>query len=300
MLMDVQEIVSPANLGVVLDQFKTFALARGWVLDGDSGGVFQLRSTGFGNQNMIFRFQGLYTDTYAYYGRLTIAGVSPLTPAFSTSMTTGVYTATGAYAQMSIRGAGAFKAWIMGNNRFLAIVQQNNEYSCTIVTCGSFDLFDTSRNDGFFATFNYGSGGYLWDTTLSNQYNYSVTPGSNFAYSQNSVWLYGAGRNNGYYRPNLFIGYASSGADGDFDSLKDFYKNGTLMPYSGGRLVVQSTVYGLDPNASLWRPIGRLPWCLMYFTGLTPGQTIDFGGDTYKVFPSMYMPHPFGWAVKVA
>lgn len=301
MLMDVQEIVSPANLGTVLDAFKTFAQARGWTLDGDSSGVFQLSSTGFGSQSLVFRFQGLYESTYAYYGRLAVAGVSPLTPAFSTSMTSGVFTATGSYAQMSLRGAGAFKAWIMGNSKFLGIVYQNNEYSSTIVTCGSFDLFDTSRVDGNFATFNYLANGYLWDTLTQAEYLYFVTPGSNFASGQSSVWLYGAGRATSSFKPNLHIVHSGSGGVlGSFDSLIGLYDSGMSLSYSGGRLILRPTVYGLDSGASIWRPIGKMPWCFLKMTGLTPGQTIDFGGDTYQVFPSMYMPHPFGWAVRVS
>lgn len=298
--MDVFEINQPADLGVVLTQFKAFAIARGWVLDGDSSGVFQLRSTGFGNQNMIFRFQGLYTSTYAYYGKLIIAGISPLTPSFVANMTTGVYTATSGFNEMSIRGAGAHKAWIIGNSKYLAIVCQNNEYSCTVISGGTLDLFDTSRDDGYFATFNYGNWGYRWDSLVASEYRYFVTPGSNLGYSSsNSLWLYGAGRPSSFFKPNLSIGYLED-VGGGFDSLADCFKNGAMMPYSGGRFVVYPTMYGLDPNASLWRPIGKLPWCLLKFSGLTIGQTLDFGGDTYRVFPSMYMPHPYGWAVRVS
>lgn len=301
MVMDVQEIISPADLGAVLDQFKAFAVARGWVLDGDSGGVFQLRSTGYGNQNMIFRFLGQYTTTYAYYGLMTVIGISPLTPAFSTSMTAGAFTSTGTYQQISIRGAGAHKAWIIGNSKFLAIAQMNNEYSMSSFAVGSFELFNESREDGFFVTLPKGTSGvFSWDTTVSAYYNSHLIPGTQFyGVGSTFAWLYGAGRSDTNIRSNFYY-YNIGGYGGFFDSLSDFIINGMSMPYSGSRVLVKPTAYGLDSSFSLWRPIGKWPWYVLKFAGLTPGRTIDFGGDTYMVFPSMYIPHPYGWAVRIS
>jgi hypothetical protein len=301
MLMDVQEINLPSDLGAVLDQFKAFALSHGWTLDGDSSGVFQIRSPGFGNQVMIYRIYGQYTGTYDYYGLLTIAGVSPLTPAFSTSMYTGVYSSTGTYHQLSIRSSGAYKAWIIGNDKILMLVQMNNEYSCTSMAIGSFDLFDTTRNDGYFVAVSKGQGAlYLWDSLTSSQYNGFVIPGGNFlGVGAIHTWLYGAGCNDASVKSNFYM-YNITAIGGSFDSIADLAVNGMAMPYSGIRFMARPTAYGLDNSAGLWRPVGRWPWYVMKFTGLTPGQVLDFGGESYKVFPSMYMPHPWGWAVRVA
>ena len=301
MLMDVQEIILPEDLGAVLNQLKTFALARGWTLDGDSDGVFQLRSSGFGNQAMIFRFKGQYTLTYAYHGLVEVIGVSPLTPAFSTSMTTGAFTSTGDYATISIRGTGAHKAWIVGNSNVLMLIQQNNEYSCTSLVVGSFDLFDTSRNDGFFAIHaRWASYPYKWDTLTAGEYQVFVIPGVNLhVTSMYHTWLYGERRSGSAIKSNLIVSYGSS-VEGVFDSLADALTNGSAMPYSGNRVIFQPTIYGYDSSASLWRPIGKLPWHYLKFDGLKPGETLDFGGDTYMAFPSMYIPHPFGWAVRVS
>ncbi len=301
MIMDVQEIIQPADLGAVLDQFKTFALARGWTLDGDSSGVFQLRSSGFGNQAMIFRFKGQYTGAYAYYGIMEVIGVSPLTPAFSTSMTTGAFTATSSYVQVSIRGAGAHRAWIVGNSKVLGLIYQNNEYSCTSFMAGSFDLFDTGRSDGYFAGHSrYNNGAYTWDSTNPSEYRYFTHPWANGSMTAvNTSWFDGAGRNYNAVKPN-FANTAVDTVSGAFDKLGDLLQAGSGLGYAGGRLLIRPTVYGYESGASLWRPIGKLPWCFLKSAGLSPGQTIRFGGEDYVVFPYMYIPHPYAWAVRVS
>jgi hypothetical protein len=301
MIFDVQEMVAPADFGVVLAAFKAFALAHGWTLDGDSSGVFQLSSPGFGNQKMIYRFQGQYTGSYAVYGVLTMIGVNPGTPAFSTSMTTGAFSSTGAYNQVSLRGSGAYKAWILGNDKALVLVQQNNEYSCSNLVVGSFDLFDTTRDDGYFLTHSRGySSLYPWDSLTSTQYNTYLFPGTTFyGVGVTHTWFYGAGRNDSAVRSNFYM-YNVNTPGGAFDHMGDFISGGLMTPYAGGRFVVRPTAYGLDSSASVWRPIGQWPWYLLKFTGLVPGQVLDFGGENYMVFPSMYMPHPYGWAVRVA
>jgi hypothetical protein len=245
------EIISPSDFGVVLDAFKAFALAHGWTLDGDSSGVFQLSSPGFGNQKMIYRFQGLYTGTYAVNGILTMAGINPGTPAFSTSMTTGAFSSTGAYNQVSLRSAGVYKAWILGNDKVLFLVQQNNEYSCSSLAVGSFDLFDETRDDGYFLTHSRGySTLYLWDSLSSSQYNTFLFPGSTFfGLGTTHTWLYGAGRNDSTIRSNFYM-YNITSPGGAFDSMIDFIVNGISIPYAGVRFMVRPTAYGLEDRKS--------------------------------------------------
>jgi hypothetical protein len=216
-------------------------------------------------------------------------------------MTTGAFTSTGTPQQISIRGAGAHKAWIIGNSKFLAVAHMNNEYSMSSFAVGSFELFNESRDDGFFVALPKGETGVSnWDTTVSSGYNRKLIPGAQFyGVGVTFAWLYGSGRNDAGVRSNFYY-YDIAGYGGHFDSLSDFIFNGASMPYSGGRMLVKPTVYGLDSSFGVWRPIGRWPWCVVKFAGLAPGQTIDFGGDTYMVFPSMYIPHPYGWAVRIS
>ena len=328
MLVNYAEHANPTSHKDVFQKIKAFAVAQGWNLQDeqiskewlwDSGnskydfltGVedyIYLSSTGrHAAQDIHMRFRLQSTGIDPSEERVLMAAINPtdytIDDQDSTHPVYQNYYGGTTISRLSLSPGTTTKLWVLGNSWFIfAVLQMATEFA-PMWGFGTIDLYDPAEDEMIWGpSSNFYTGGVWneWYDYATQQawigacpFNFEGTSGGSYPYFP--WWWRGAGRGTQYIRHSTHWNWQES-FSGNFNRMDRFmvYNN-----FTGKRTLTKPTIYALHTDG-LWRAMGSYPFYMMYSNGLSFGQNLDFGGETYKCFPGVYSTNDYGIAFRIA
>jgi len=278
----------------------------GWVAGNKD--FLECKSTGHGSQKLCFRFymdagdgtrrllyyQGIKPDNWIY--KDTVSTIPHLQDTYNTTWT-----------YMSIpQGAFSNGCWFFGNKRILIAILGFAASHIATFAVGipelNKELQDETQISCVFNGCQSGtSSTYYWDNFLNNLTNWNsflTYVATNLSIT--SLWWKGSARYIGYSAGGFLctnICYNKDVVTGVFDYSDKLLR---YNAYSGKRTAIQPTAFFRDPSTLFWYVGGAFQFAWIHFSGLSMGQKIKFGSDTYIVFPSLTMSNLYGMAFRVS
>jgi len=310
---------APTSHKDVLSKFRTFAFDQGWTIDSyqvskdwtgswvaGTSDFLQISSTGYGTQDIInrFHFEGTGVDPLAeecYF--------SGTKPGFGTPAS--IATIPVKQDQLSASGnlsiglpSGAhIGCWFFGNDKILIAVDQVTTTFAIFWICGSIEMFDPSQDCFVSFTslwkyyvfekyYNAGSNPSAWSSPWFD----TIATGTT---STCRYWWDGAARNYTEIKISSGFTYDDSPNPNGVGFTKLSYAV-QANAFSGKRVLIKPTVFGKIASTGLWYPVGTLPLYNMVYSGLTFGEQLDYGGETYICFPNCFQSRKYGTAFRIA
>jgi len=334
MLLDYEHHAGPTSHKNILSLFHSFAKARGWAVDDYRTGVrweksgakyewvpvtsgniedfLQISSTGFGSQNMVFRFrfEGDGSDPQAE--KVTITGIDPGHTGLDDSSSTHPvlqHAYTHSYIQNMTMSPGTTPGvWFFGNKKYLIAICRHTTELWIGWYVGTIELFDPTETDAYWCvTSSYMYGHYYkWYDAADNKY-YFLAPWNNIV-NYDSWWWGGAGRGqtrsypdsltsgNTYIANNLNIDVPDN-PQGVFDRQISLLQSNQ---YAGRRMLIKPTFYASRASDRNIFPLGTLPFYYLEYTGYNMGDKIIYGNEEYLVFPNVFQSRRYGNAFRIA
>jgi len=326
-LLNYTHHTNPTSHHDIISKFRTFALARGWASDyyynnsiqwGATGSSppygwisgseshLQMSITGPGSQNIVFRMIGEHELSDAQHEYVYLTGVDPdndtmdgNSSAQPEAASQGAYN-SGYTNKFSMSPSTVPNFWIFGNDEVLIGVVEVQTGFCHSWMLGVPEFFAGSEaEDCMFAIVSQTTNAVVkWYDAFNSDYAMFYGPSDMVAggSSYNTFWWEDAAANT---LVNTTIRMTSSQVQGQ-GYYNDMSYAVNLNTWSGKRPLIKPTLYGQSRTSGLIRPIGNLPVYYTVFQGLAPGDTLDYGSETYMFFPHSYFYREYGWAVRIA
>jgi len=297
----------------ILEKLKAFAENEGWTIDhyhvnkewvDTGGGVYGFQTdTNYENFLQItgnpdntnlectFRFRSTTLNTGTIDPYIGVSAQSSVTKPLDTSSSS--HPASALLAGMSsykywhsVYDGAQASTWIIGDDRFLAVVMKCDNTFYQIISVGEIDCFDNSFDSGgFIGSTLHLDWWYQW-------YDYTVWFAP-FGTNANNIIVGGTDVKAAVYSTNLFETTNSGYPFNEYNIVN--YDN-----LGGGvKGMVRPIIYVKDVADSAPRPIGQLPVFFLNGSGLFAGQVLDRGSEKYIVFPSCQLALKQWWAMRV-
>lgn len=313
---------APTSHKDVLSKFRTFAFDRGWTIDAyevskdwlgpspytwkaGTSDFLQISSNGYGTQDIIARFHFKGTGEDALAEQCYFSGVKPGfgTPVNTLSTIPVKQNSYSLYSDASIGlpSGSHIGCWFFGNDKILMAVDQITTTFAIFWWCGSIEMFDPAQ-DCFVMFTSLTTANYIKYYNAVSQQSYWNSPWFDILAISTGLgqyWWDGAGRN--YSEMKITSGFTY--ADSPSPSGVGFTKLSYVVQanaFSGKRVLIKPTVFGKITSSGLWYPVGTMPLYHMVYSGLTFGEQIDYGGETYICFPNCFQARKYGTAFRIA
>lgn len=309
---------NPAGHKDILSKFKTFAQAQGWTIDqyltsqewkynagtyewmAGNEDFLQIRSAGYGNQNMVYRFRAFGEGSDPQAEKLYVKGIDPNHTAIESISTHPVdqnaYNTAVYVSYLSLSPGTTPTLWLFGNDKILIMINKTTTEFIQGFVVGSPELFDPAEDEGFFvATSTNGNNyNYKW-YDYASQSSYYNSPFYGYP-NQTLAWYDGAGRSSTDWKYNAEF-YYNDNPGGSFNKLT---RAVGANNFTGKRTLIKPTVFVKRQSDGVWFPLGTLPVYLIEFAGLTIGETLTYGTEQYLAFPNSITTRKYGFAVRIA
>ena len=330
-----------------LAKLRTFAIAQGWDgndyrtnvewdvaypytgwLAGD-GDFLQLTSTCYGScDKAVYRFYAENQDASEDLLHHCAHTTNVYDAAVSTWPVRAWYGGQNCWAadddywgtSMPSSDHGIDKMWLFGNQYYIYVVCQFDDYLMPTWHFGSIDLYPEhqSRTDCAF----YGSSNWQFDIDSDSQTGdwswalrarYRWGPGLLFGFPYilygtdrpNDV-VYFSGQGQNWDDEGASYSYWPEFAGSSFTSRKEngaynFCKNVLeVTGYSAKRLGFRVDFFAKDTDAGDIVPLGKTPFYVIPFNGMSPGESVTYDGKTYLCFPFIFTWWNRGYAFRIA
>lgn len=307
---------SPTSHKDVLSKLRTFAVAQGWSSDeyltnkGWSNGwiagtadFLQLSTNGYGTQDAIVRFyfEGAGVDALCEPCRFrgTLPGKGTYNPTSATNaVDQDTYYSYGLFNMPQLPSGNHVGVWFFGNDKFIMCIDRVSTTTCVSWMFGIPELFDTT--DVFYGIQTSAINGVSNPKyyNINTQPTYWNAPWNEiFAASSTIPYYYdGAGLTIGKVKLSSSISYSDTqGASAGFTTLFPMLQKNV---YSGKRVLIKPTIFG-KLQSDLWKPVGTLPLYHLNYDGLTFGEQIVYGAETYICFPNCIQSRKYGVAFRI-
>lgn len=305
---------SPTSHKDVLSKLRTFAIAQGWSSDeyltnkGWSNGwisgtadFLQLSTNGYGTQDAIFRFYFEGAGVDALCEPCRFRGITPGSGTYNpTSATNAVdqnnYNNWATYNMPQLPSGTHVGVWFFGNDKFIMCIDRVSTTTCVSWMFGVPELFDTtdvcyciqtsllSNNTKYY---NINTQPSYWNAP----WNEVVSLSSASPYYYDGAYAQASG-----IKLSSSISYSDTqGGSAGFTTLFPMLQKNV---YSGKRVLIKPTIFGKLQSA-LWKPVGTLPLYHLNYDGLTFGEQIIYGSETYICFPNCIQSRKYGVAFRI-
>lgn len=324
-------IESPAQF---LAYLNAFAVAQGWTTvewrentqwTGSPGSYdwaagdetyLEISSDGYGVQPLRYRFRLDPDDSSNLW--IYISAARPDTPAYSNLQSAhpvaqaGASWWNGVRQRMSIPNGRFPSAWFWGDDKIIIAIMQVSAILYQSFAIGLPRLFSEFQSNTELHCLWVGSFSYRDETFNRYWHNFESNQHLNFLWCfagglwsspESSVFWWdgearGASQECGASMRILRGGSWASPTwteSGEYPLCKNVICNNT---WTGKRVGISPVFFikdftGLSP-AYPDQPIGTLPFVYLPWSGLSPGETVTFGLDKYKVFPLNYYLDEYG------
>ncbi len=319
----------------LISKLRSFGLANGWssleyqtnVIWEDDGGwgwgtgsedFLDIRSTGYGNQALRYRFR-VRTDP-AVTGESSdhwVNAYANFNTAYSAVSTHpsqqnrwGGWPSN--YGRMVLPSGSIYKVHFIGDETLIVCVMELSPLVSWSFGIGTWELFPEFQNTDQAMMYRSGINTYRvqdWqvfiNSTTSNRTYFSTWCGDMYVVymTDHTPW----------YMFDTAFTY-QNGCDSlecrnceDAVEVQDLAGRGFRQrrllgsnPFSNARPMIQPSLYLEDPNQGDRNIcVGNEPYYYCVFTGLSVGQFLEHGSDTYVVFPWVDYHRTIGWAMKV-
>lgn len=325
MLLNEQIHYSVTGSKDMLNKLRQFAIAQGWTADyyqansewdtslpygwisGNTDNL-QLFSSGYGNQNMIYRFRA--------YNRISgqdLFDFRSIEPANRThsSITThplnqnawnagfpAYYAPIGTNDFERIRRFslpdGTFDLYLYGNEKVIFVIAKVSTATLITFTFGTFDLFrdwqsTTELNYLMWPQLYYGDHISTWDNMLDNKDDWKDLYGaiSDYVYNSNyyqCIYWEAAGRTANHLCSN-YSPYANTQINAVPGYFNKALNSLVYNSFTNKRVAFNSTFFIKNDTTDAWYPLGISPMAYVNGLNLEIGDQIDFGSETYRCFP---------------
>lgn len=301
----------------VLSKLRTFALAQGWSVgywhqnsiwssDGDGTYSFahagsednlELRSNGYGLQNLVYRFRKSNNDALADW--INMSMIDPNNDTINDTLSTAPYLqnrenwTSQVYCSMP---ASSFpEMCLIGNDKVIYVHNRYNSIFCPSWGFGTPELIpeEGAVEDEFNWYWIQNLTGTDWDQITSPALAASwFGPFSNFTRN-----YYMNGQSNLYEESftTMFPNYLENWTD------KWSQRQHLIMPngFSGYRNIVSVPWFRENMSTGVFRCMGHSPIYYIPWAGLTWGELITRGSESYIVFPHLWTTSLYGVAWRV-
>lgn len=314
--------VAPSSPTDILLKIKEFLDALGWTITewrtncawntsspygwlAGTQSFLQVKTTGYGNQNAIYRFQavddGLYNGCSEASGgsiannwaggQIRYSMVDPRYPTYATSATVprdqNSLISIGAsynryYSALRLPAGAAVKMWLFGNDKFCWVAIQLSATYITHIAFGVPELLNQAWPGGQFIYVAGRPGDSFWecwwgygmDVNNSMHPCYGYIPG---VYTANQVT-----------HPALHYALNNRPGESGRVAIGPASMEQVLIPssWSGIRPMLQEPMYYYSTAEGVYRQHAVAPWCRCAFMGgLAIGEELTYGAETYVVLP---------------
>lgn len=309
----------------MLDKLRQFAIAQGWTADyyetnkewdsvtpygwkSGSKDHLQLFSSGYGNQNMIYRFRTYNRtsgqDLFDFRSvepssrNHSLVTASPLEQDVWNIGFPFYYSEMGEIDYNRIRRFslpdGTFDLYLYGNEKVIFVIAKVSTTTLITFTFGTFDLFrdwqsTTELNYLMWPQWYYGDHISTWSNILNNKDDWKGPYGaiSDIVFVEAKyqlIYWEAAGRPSTHlcssYGP--LANSAINGVPGYFNKALN-----TLVynSFTNKRVAFNATFFIKNDTTNAWYPLGLSPMAYVNGLNLEIGDQIDFGSETYRCFP---------------
>ncbi len=300
----------------------------GWIAG--SGDFLQLTSTCYGScDKAVYRF---YAFNYAANEDI-LYNTAHTTDSYSTNTATWPTSSSnslcqdrwGAYdnqhfTSMPSSVHGIDKAWFFGNGNYIYAVAQYDDYLIPTWHIGTIDLYSDyqSRTDCAFCGWSMWNGdplGRVWDQHEEDRWFCGLLPSYSLStvelYAQfDAVYFSGQAQNRYYegaayswwHQGGLYYDPGSSAREQRELGRYNFCKNVIRTHGPNARRIAFKPDFfarDVEGNGDIV-PLGKVPFYIIPFNGLAPGDTITENGYTYMCFPFTFTYVNRGFAFRIA
>jgi len=301
----------------------------GWIAG--TGDFLQLTSSCYGScDKAVYRF-------YAYNGAANediLYNTAHTTSVYSTN--TAIWpTSTGlpstcqnrwsGYSAMHFTSMpssvhGIDKVWFFGNDKYIYAVAQYDDYIIPTWHIGTIDLYSEyqSRTDCAFCGWSMWNGDPIdrvWDQHVEDRWFCGILPSfslsSSEVYAQFDCVYFSGQAQNRYYEGASYSFWHTGGIDASGGNAVGLQRE--LGRYNFCKNVART--YGPNARRIMFKvdffardiqgdndivPLGKTPFYVIPFNGLSPGDTIDENGMSYMCFPFNWTYVNRGFAFRIA
>lgn len=307
-----------AGAADVLSKLKTFCEANGWTTgyyaasvdwasDGDGTYSFahagdethwQTYSNGYGNQDIYTRFKLDPWD--AQSDNLNMGAINPADGSVNENISTEPYDQNNinyvSVDPINLPNASFPEMCIIGDDKTIIVICRVTTILTITFGFGNIDLLsgEQGREDNIFWWFPQQITSPEWYERTS-----PITTGSLYSPLMHVLRNYVV---EGAYQ--LTDSARNMSIVGPTGILSHYWANraeiAAMNSFSGFRTMVSVPVLVKNQTTSVWRVIGHLPYYIIPWSGLTWGQTITRGAETYMVFPMVWSTTNYGCAYRIA
>lgn len=319
----------------LISKLRSFALANGWssleyqtnVEWADSGGwqwisgtedFLDIRSTGYGNQALRYRFRvrtdsavtGSASDHWVNASGQLDINYSAISTHPLGQDRWGWF--ANDYGKMVLPSGSIYKVHFIGDENIIVCVMELSPLVSWSFGVGTWELFPEFQNTDQAMMYRNAINTYQVDdwqafinSTTSNRDHFSTWCGDMYvAYmTSHTPW----------YMWDKAFDYLEACDSLECRNCVDAVDTGNLAgrglrqrrllgsnPFSNARPMIQPALYLENPNQGDRNVcVGMEPYYYCVFTGLSVGQFLEHGTDTYVVFPWVDYHRTIGWAMKV-
>lgn len=197
-----------------------------------------------------------------------------------------------------------------GDDKRIIVINQYTTGKCVIWGFGTPELYTElqGRNDLWHHWYCHyhptDAAQYFWDSTgfPTNWFN-GLGYVSNDGANGYAAWIEGARRFGGTTAATAFIRYSMEQATADveptglFENLKYLVR---VNSFSNKRTIIQPRVYYKDATSAVWFPGAVLPFGYVRGEGLSIGETIEVGSETFRCYPPMMSTYSYWVAMRAS
>lgn len=300
----------------LLEKLKDFAVSEGWTAtvfqqnvewanlgggtygwDTGSETFLMLNSTGYGSQDLQFRFRGEadggeptheWIQCYGYVGSTSL----------DTSVATHPVQQTTIGTRWSLSGSTSFpsqtipKTWLFGNDKFLLVVCQVDNLFVKTLAFGSVELFDSSETEGNLFLHQDSS---LPETAGNYWFNYNTLVV--FDTATDDFLLFDGSKDD--CRTSFTFNASNNHVNGAFYSYGQAVNRNNSV--SARRPMYKQDYFALDSGDGRWVHLGKA-WVYRIDTeGLEIGERVKYGSEEFLCFANGRVNERFkGFAVQIA
>jgi len=323
-LLNYQVHYNPTSHKDVLSKIRTFAVAQGWASDkyetskdwlhdgakydwlAGNTDFLQLSSTGYGTNDLIFRFhfEGTGVDAQSEWCYFTGTEPGCGTPNDASSQKPYFQDRYGgSYGYHEGLPSGAHVAlWLFGNEKFVIVVDQVSADTLLMMYFGTIEMFNTAASTFGFSRVTQWTGATRvpWYEMKDHQ-SYFVSPwdGGWGTPSTSGYWQFywdGGVASGDRVRHNCRFTYNDLLSHFAFNSLSRVVRANS---FTGKRVLIKPTVFGKRRVDDVWVPVGTLPIYRIVSSGLAIGEKVTYGTEEYLVFPNAFAGKKYGTAFRI-
>jgi hypothetical protein len=265
-----------------------------------------MTSTGPGGQNIVFRMRGEADGGDPQHEWLWLAGIDPNNDTVDGSIASDPCSSShhaftdGWVARSSQSPSTVPNCWFFGNDEVLfGIVEVQAGFIQSWCVGVPEYLAGSDSEDFIFAGVSQATSAIRkWYDAFDGDYgeyygplDYVLGGGS-----ANNMWWEGANSDN-LTATNCRFTVSQVQGQGYYNDMT-YAVN--LNTWSGKRPLIKPTFWGESRTTGQVRPIGTFPLYYAVFSGLTIGEELDYGGETYMFFPHSYYFREYGFAFRIA